>query len=367
MWAFLKEDRSARKLYGASIDRAIIGIQRLMVAGVLIYWYMDHTGSSNIDDVIPSGILSYVLWAKGVLNPTEEAQPRFSSKFIPVHKLTTVALSVRAVINAGVPVAGIPPKPNLQQHMTNEDYQKYYNDRIRTITRDSIKQEEELFSRPNKWVPSLAAGPCLFPYLPQGQVSDFSGVSVTGYLFHEGQRMIQLINAALVPSGTSPASPITPSSSSRVQHPWNTRPSLKQTTMDAYVPSASGTASSHRPPPTTTSVSGHASSYQPTIVTLAQLQANRAAVQQSNNFQEYVTSADLTVGWSDYSATVTEYLDKLGFHTTGEGKLKVDDNLVLICGAMQNNGGTTISCSLHMCNTEWTISAWREQLCTCTT
>ena len=67
MWAFLKEDSSAKKLYGASIDKATIGIQRLMVAGVLMYWYMDHTGSSNIDHDIPSGILSYVLWAKGVL------------------------------------------------------------------------------------------------------------------------------------------------------------------------------------------------------------------------------------------------------------------------------------------------------------
>ena len=93
--------------------------------------------------------------------------------------------------------------------------------------------------------------------------------------------------------------------------------------MDAYVPSASGSASS----------------YQPTIVTLAQLQANRTAVQQSNNFQEYITAPDLSVSWSDYSATVTEYLDKLGFHTTSERKLKVDDNLVLICGAKQNNWG----------------------------
>ena len=109
--------------------------------------------------------------------------------------------------------------------------------------------------------------------------------------------------------------------------------------MDEYVPFASGTASSHRTPPTTTSVSGHTSIYQPTIVTLTQLQANRAAVQQSNNFQEYVTSQDLAVGWSDYSATGTEYLDKLGFHTTGERKLKVGDNLVLICDAKHNNWG----------------------------
>ena len=62
-------------------------------------------------------------------------------------------------------------------------------------------------------------------------------------------------------------------------------------------------------------------------------------MQQSNNFQEYVTSQDLAVGWSDYSATGTEYLDKLGFHTTGERKLKVGDNLVLICDAKHNNWG----------------------------
>ena len=339
MWAFLKEDRSANKLYGASIDRATIGIQRLMVAGVLMYWYMDHTGSSNIDHAIPSGILSYVLWAKGVLNPTQEAQPRFSSQFIPVYKLTTVALAVRAVINAGVPVAAIPPKSDIPQDMSNGDYQHYYNDRICTITTSTIKQEGELFFRPNKWVPGLATGPCLFPYPPRGQVSDFSEVSVTGYLFHEGQRMIKLVNAALVPPGTSPALPTTSSSSSRVQHPWTTKPPLKQTTMDAYVPSASGSTSSYRSPPCTTRGSDRASSYQPTIVTLAQLQANRAAVQQSNNLQEYVATPDLTVSWSDYSATVTEYLDKLGFHTTGERKLKVDDNLVLICDAKQNNWG----------------------------
>ena len=116
--------------------------------------------------------------------------------------------------------------------------------------------------------------------------------------------------------------------------------------MDKYAPPASGIAVSYRSPSTTTSVSEHASSYQPTIITLAQLQANRAAVQHSNNFLEYVASSDLTVGWSEYSATVTEYLDKLGFHlvnyklqSTGERKLKVNDNLVLICDAKQNNWG----------------------------
>ena len=45
-----------------------------------------------------------------------------------------VSLAVRAVISAGVPVAVIPPKPVLRQHATNEEYQKYYNDRIRNIT-----------------------------------------------------------------------------------------------------------------------------------------------------------------------------------------------------------------------------------------
>jgi hypothetical protein len=59
-------------------------------------------------------------------------------------------------------------------------------------------------------------------------------------------------------------------------------------------------------------------------------------VQRSNNFIEYVTSPDLKVGWSDYSA---EYLDQLGSHTTDERKLKVNDNLVLICDKKQDNYG----------------------------
>ncbi len=62
-------------------------------------------------------------------------------------------------------------------------------------------------------------------------------------------------------------------------------------------------------------------------------------MKRSNNFIEYVTSPDLKVGWSDYSATVTEYLDQLGSHTTDERKLKVNDNVVLICDKNQDNYG----------------------------
>jgi hypothetical protein len=151
--------------------------------------------------------------------------------------------------------------------------------------------------------------------------------------------MVLLVNAALVPPGTRTGVPITSSSSSKLQHPWITKPSLKQTTMNEYAPSASATTSIYRSPSTKTSVSEHSSSYQPTIITLAQLQENRVAVQRSNNFLEYVPSPDLTVGWSDYSATITEYLDKLGFHTTDERKLKVNDNMVLICDKKSDNYG----------------------------
>lgn len=38
-------------------------------------------------------------------------------------------------------------------------------------------------------------------------------------------------------------------------------------------------------------------------------------------------------------ATVTEYLDQLGLHTTDERKLKVNDNVVLICDKKQDNYG----------------------------
>ena len=161
-----------------------------------------------------------------------------------MYKLSTVSFAVRAVIDAGVPMAVVPPKPILRQHKTNEVYQKYYNDKVCTITQDALKQEEELFYRHNKWIPGLATGPCLFPYPQQGQVSDLTAVTVTGYLFNEGQRMIHLVNAALAYSGTRSVIHITSSSSSRVQHTWNTKPPLKQTTMKAYASSASGIASS---------------------------------------------------------------------------------------------------------------------------
>ena len=134
--------------------------------------------------------------AKGVLNLIEEAQPRFSSEFIPVYKLGTVVLAVRAVINAGVPVAVIPPKPIIRQHMANEKYPKYYNDEFRTITPDAIKRDEELFYRPKKWMTVLASGPCFFQYPQQCYVSDRSTASITEYLFNEGTRMVNLVKTA---------------------------------------------------------------------------------------------------------------------------------------------------------------------------
>ena len=151
--------------------------------------------------------------------------------------------------------------------------------------------------------------------------------------------MIHLLKAALLKSGNTPGTPVTSSSSLGVRHPWDTKSTLRQTTMNAYASSASRTSSSYQSSTNTTLVSGPGSSYQPTIITLAQLQANRAAVQRSNNFIEYVTSSDLTVGWSDYSATVTEYLDKLGFHTTDERRLKINDSVVLICDTQYNRDG----------------------------
>jgi len=51
--------------------------------------------------------------------------------------------------------------------------------------------------------------------------------------------------------------------------------------MKAYASFALETSSSYQSPTNTASVSRHGSSYQPTIITLVQLQANSAAVQRS--------------------------------------------------------------------------------------
>ena len=130
VWSFLKENYTARQLYGNSVDTATVGVHRMMVVGVLIRWYMEKTGSSDIDGDITTCELNFVLWAKGALQSNRD-QPRFYSKCIPIYTEETVIAGVTAIIEAGIPVAVIPPRNVIHQNMTSDDYQQYYTDQLK--------------------------------------------------------------------------------------------------------------------------------------------------------------------------------------------------------------------------------------------
>ena len=301
MWSFLKEDTRAQKLYGPSVDKATIGVHRLMVAGVYVFWCMEYTGSRNVDGDLSTGMLCLILWAKGILEPTQEYQPHFSSKIIPVHTMSTVLQGVKAIIQAGVPVAIIPPKRIIHDGMTDDDYRQYYNSKIQYVKQGTKESEEILFHRTSTWNKELHTGPSFFPKA-NGYVGDRSSVDGKGYLCKEGQRMISIVQRAITQA--------TGSAHSIHQHtvviPRNTQPGN----------SLSEGAGVRR------------SNHQPTIISLAQLQANRIA--QANPFSTYVTSERLMAEWSTYTTTAEGYWETMAFHEVPKRGLRINDGLILI-------------------------------------
>ena len=81
-----------------------------------------------------------------------------------------------------------------------------------------------------------------------------------------------------------------------------------------------------------TSVQPKQAASQPKIITLAQLQANRAMRMETDHFSEYVESRNYSLRWSEYTAQAeeSEYLRRMEFHTIYIRKLCVGDSLVLL-------------------------------------
>jgi hypothetical protein len=127
MVSFLKNNYRAKRLYGASVDGACQGIHRLMTSGVVLQWYMEYSKKNDVDDHIRSGDLCQMLSTKGVLQPTTECQPQFSSAIVPVHTLADAEAGVTAVIRSGMSVALTPPKHFLHPDPTAQEYREYYN------------------------------------------------------------------------------------------------------------------------------------------------------------------------------------------------------------------------------------------------
>ena len=119
---FLSEHALAIALYGTSVHTVTVGVQRLMVAGCLLYFYMLLHGRRYVDKYLPSSFLAHILHVGGVLAPTQQGIT-FSSKCIPIHFITTVHISVPALITRWIPLILVPPMVTIPLGVTNEELQ----------------------------------------------------------------------------------------------------------------------------------------------------------------------------------------------------------------------------------------------------
>lgn len=316
MWSYLKENRRARALYGDLVDKASIGVHRLMIIGVLIHWYMEQVGASDIDGAITSCELNFALWAKGALQSGQDSQPRFYSEFIPIYTEENVLNGVTAIIEAGVPVAVIPPRNVIHQNMTSDDYHSYYTEQMKVHRQGTREYELGHFNRRSRHEQNLAEGTCLFP--PQsGHMSDWSQVDKAGYLYMEGARMVGLVKKVCGQTVQSSSNRMIPLTWNPPMTAWNPPVTPRQATQAEV-----HEALCIRPANPTSSTP-----HQPKVITLGQLQANRTMQLEKNRFSAYIASNDYLIGWSKVES---EYLGRMGFHTTDERPLHVGDNIVLL-------------------------------------
>ena len=305
LMSFLKNNYRAKRLYGASVERASQGIHRLMASGVVLQWYMEYSKKNDVDDHIRSGDLCHMLHTMGVLAPTEHFQPQFSSVIVPVHTLGTAETGVLAVVKSGMTVAILPPKHFTNPNPSDQDYREYYNSHIKASMTERIELQ---FHRTSNYITDFSTSPCLFP-LAIRPIVDVAVVNRSNYIWLEGQRMVGIVKAAVTRQ-------IEEQQQRDLPKPRNNKdkghPSpLKQTTLQYTAGGQLGLVNTH----------------QPKIVSMAQLQAIRKARQA---FSDYVSSERLTSDWSSYDGSEIAYMNQLDFHVVQERVLVQHDDLVLL-------------------------------------
>ena len=198
---FLQEHPLAKTLYGQTVLTVSTGVQRLMVSGCLLYFYMLLHGKRYVDKRIPTAFLVHILSHLGVLAPTEVTAPRFASKVIPVHQLQTATITVEAIIRSAIPIAMVLPMAHIKHGMNSSGYREHYNSTIQAVQCSAntiIDKSIQEFHRRVTPDMDYTTDPCLFPVYNPFSVEDYSTEPST-YPALEGARMVQKAQAALQP------------------------------------------------------------------------------------------------------------------------------------------------------------------------
>ena len=338
---FLSEHTLAITLYGPTVFTVTVGVQKMMVVGCILYFYMLLNGKRYVDKWIPSSFLIHMLHYGGALAPTEKGAQRFSSKVIPIHFLPTAQISVTAIINARIPLVLVSPMTLIADGTTIEDYRSYYHSALGASLGIDRTLIERALAAYNQRVPPISAfstDPCLFPRYVSYSIEDYSLGNSECYPSHEGRRMVQKAQESLQQNGPSWPQPAFGAASPATQKRQTT---LTQNAAGQVLlqPPARG----YKQLP---SLGNRTEPYQPKIVNLKQLKANRAAAQRLDRewldqqplplagFETYLASNLLQCEWSEYGVTASDslaaYTATLLFHCIGERELTIGDTVVLL-------------------------------------
>jgi hypothetical protein len=194
---------------------------------VILQWYMKYSKKHNEDDHIRSGDLCQMLSTRGVLKPTTEGQPQFSSAIVPVHTLVDAEAGVTAVIRSGMSVALTPPKHFLHPDPTAQEYREYYNSHIAALTSSALERAVLQYRNINPYITNFSTSPCLFPAALR-PIVDVAVVNKTDNIRLEGQRMLKIVANALTQKATQQQRDVAKHKNTRnSEHPSP----LKQTTV----------------------------------------------------------------------------------------------------------------------------------------
>jgi hypothetical protein len=158
---------------------------------------MEYSKKNDVDDHIRSGDLCQMLSTRGVLKPTTECQPQFSSAIVPVHTLADAEVGVTAVIRSGISVALTPPKHFLHPDPTAQEYKEYYNSPITALTSSALERAVLQFRNINSYITDFSTSPCLLR-----PTVDLAVVHKNDYIRLEGEMVVKIVADALTQKAT---------------------------------------------------------------------------------------------------------------------------------------------------------------------
>jgi hypothetical protein len=186
-------------------------------------------------------------------------------------------------------------------------HREYYNSHIAALNSSTLERAVLQFRNTSPYITDFSTSPCLFPVALR-PIADVAVVYKSDYIRLEGQRMVKIVTDAVTQRATQQQRNLAKHKNNRNRE----RPSpLKQTTL-------------------TYNADGQlrlAEKQQPRIVSMAQLQAIHKSQQA---FSEYVTSEQITSGWSSYNGSEIPYMNSLEFHVVQERNLALHDDVILL-------------------------------------